>query len=127
VKLERAEQAWAKIAEEPASAAPDHMAKVDAAQAEREAARDSVAAAAKRLQLEQASSGYRGERLSIIDPGVVPERPSRPNVPLMLLAALLVALAVSVLYVTFEFNYRLERFAAPQPVTPLARLKSVND
>jgi uncharacterized protein involved in exopolysaccharide biosynthesis len=126
-KLERAEQAWAKIAEEPAGAAPDHMAKVDAAQAEREAAREAVAAAAKRLQTEQASSGYRGERLSIIDPGVVPERPSRPNVPLMLMAALLVALAVSLLYVTFEFNYRLERFPVPQPVTPLARLKSVND
>lgn len=126
-KLERAEQTWAKVAEEPASAAPDQMAKVDAAQAEREAARESLSAAAKRLQMEQATSGYRGERLSIIDPGVVPERPSRPNVPLMLLAALLVALAASLLYVTFEFNYRLERFPAPQPVAPLARLKSVND
>jgi len=126
-KLDRAEQAWAKVAEEPASAAPEYTAKVDAAQAEREAARDALGAAAKRLQLEQATSGYRGERLSIIDPGIVPERPSRPNVPLMLLAALLVALAASLLYVTFEFNYRLERLPAPQPLTPLARLKSVND
>lgn len=125
--LGRAERHWAQIAGEPASAAPGHMAKVEAAQAERETARDLVTAAEKRLQLEQASTGYRGERLNIIDPGVVPERPSRPNIPLMLIAAGLVALAASLTYVTFEFNYRLTRTAAPQPVAPLARLKSVND
>jgi uncharacterized protein involved in exopolysaccharide biosynthesis len=126
-KLERAERSWAQVAEEPASAAPEHLAKVDAAQAEREAARDSFAAAEKRLQVEQTSTGYRGERLNIIDPGVVPERPSRPNVPLMVLAAILVALSASLLYVTFEFNYSLERAAAPRPVASLARVKSVND
>jgi uncharacterized protein involved in exopolysaccharide biosynthesis len=126
-RLERAERAWAQIADEPASAAPDHLAKVDAAQAEREAARDSLSAADKRLEQEQAMTGYRGERLAVIDPGVVPARPSRPNIPLMLLAAILVALAASLLYVTFEFNCRLGRFAAPRPVAPLARVKSLND
>ncbi len=126
-RVERAEQAWAQIAEEPASAAPDHMAKVDAAQAEREAARDSLTAAEKRLEQEQSMTGDRGDRLSVIDPGVVPARPSRPNIPLMLLVALLVALAASLLYVTFEFNYRLERSTIPRPVAPLARVKSLND
>jgi len=126
-RLEQAERAWARIANEPASAAPDHMAKVDAAQAEREAARDSLAAAERRLEMEQSLTGSRGERLQIIDPGVVPERPSRPNIPLMLVAATLIALAASLLYVTFEFNYRLERFVAPRPVAPLARVKSLND
>ena len=126
-QLESAERSWAQIAEDPASAAPSHLAKVDVAQAEREAARDSFAAAGKRLQSEQAATGYRGDRLSIIDPGVVPERPSRPNAPLMLLAAVLVALSASLLYVTFEFNYSQERVEVPRPVAPLARLKSVND
>jgi len=126
-KLQQSERSWAQIAEQPASAAPDHLAKVDAVQAEREAARESLTAAEKRLQQEHASTGYRGERLNVIDPGVVPTRPSRPNVPLMLLAAILVALAASLLYLTFEFNYRLERFAVPRPVAPIARVKSLND
>ncbi len=126
-RVERAERAWAQIAGEPASAAPDHMAKVDAVQAEREAARDSLTAAEKHLEEEQSMTGDRGDRLSVIDPGVVPARPSRPNIPLMLLAAILVALAGSLLYVTFEFNYRLERSAVPRPVAPLARVKSLND
>jgi len=126
-KLEQTERRWAEVAAEPASSAPDHMAKVDAAQAEREAARESLTAAEKRLQQENATTGYRGERLSVIDPGVVPARPSRPNVPLMLMAAIVVALAASLLYVTFEFHYRLERAAATRPVTPLARVKSLND
>ena len=126
-KLEQSERTWAQIAEQPASTAPDHLAKVGVAQAEREAARESLTAAEKRLQQEHASTGYRGERLMVIDPGVVPARPSRPNIPLMLLAAILVALAASLLYVTFEFNYRLERFAAPRPVAPIARVKSLND
>ena len=126
-QVERAERAWAQIANEPASPDPDHLAKVDTAQAEREAARESLTAASKRLQQEQMTAGYRGDRLNVIDPGVVPQRPSRPNTPLMILAAMLVALAASLLYVTFEFNYRLERFAAPRPVAPLARVKSLND
>ena len=126
-RLERAERTWAQVAAEPAGAAPHHLARVDAAQAEREAARESLAAAEKRLQQEQSTTGYRGDRLNVIDPGVVPARPSRPNTPLMLLAAILVALAASLLYVTFEFNYRLERFAAPRPVAPIARVKSLND
>jgi len=126
-QLEQAERAWANIAEEPPSAAPDHLAQVDAAQADREAARDSLTAAEKRLDQEQSTTGYRGERLNVIDPGIVPARPSHPNVPLMLLAAILVALAASLLYVTFEFNYRLERFAARRPVAPLARVKTLHD
>lgn len=126
-RVERAERAWAQIAEEAASAAPDHMAKVDTAQAEREAARDSLTAAEKRLEEEQSMTGDRGDRLHVIDPGVVPARPSRPNIPLMLLAAILVAFAASLFYVTLEFNYRLERSAVPRPVAPLARVKSLND
>lgn len=126
-KLEQAERAWAQIAAQPDGGTPDHLAKIDTAQADREAARESLAAAEKRLEQEQSATGYRGERLNVIDPGVVPARPSRPNVSLMLLAAILVALAASLLYVTIEFNYRLERSAAPRPLAPLARVKSVND
>jgi uncharacterized protein involved in exopolysaccharide biosynthesis len=102
-------------------------AEVDAAQAGREAARQAFEDAQKRVQEVRSMSGARGERLKIVDPGVVPERPSWPNIPLMLLAALLAALAGSLLYLTFEFNYRLERSAAPRAVAPLARVKTRND
>jgi uncharacterized protein involved in exopolysaccharide biosynthesis len=47
--------------------------------------------------------GVRGERLKIIDPGVVPERPSSPRTMLNILAALLAAWVVSILYLTVSF------------------------
>ena len=86
-----------------------------------------IEAAQMHLQEVRSTAGYRAERLKIFDPGVVPERPSWPNIPLMLLAAIVVALSASLLYVTFEFNYRLEKSAAPRPVAPLARVKNLND
>jgi capsular polysaccharide biosynthesis protein len=126
-RMEQAENAWARIAEQPVSETARRSAQVDSAQAGREAARQAFEAAEKRVQEVRAMSGARGERLKIVDPGVVPERPSWPNIPLMVLAALLVALAGSLLYLTFEFNYRLERSAAPRAVAPLARVKTRND
>lgn len=86
-----------------------------------------IEAAQMHLQEVRSTAGYRAERLKIFDPGVVPERPSWPNIPLMLLAAIVVALVASLLYVTFEFNYRLEKSAAPRAVAPLARVKNLND
>jgi hypothetical protein len=86
-----------------------------------------AAAAEMRLQEIRSTAGYRAERLKIFDPGMVPERPSWPNIPLILIAAVLVALVASLLYLTFEFNYRLEKSAAPRAVAPLARIKNLND
>lgn len=60
----------------------------------------------RRLRDLEATAGYRGERLTLLDPGVVPERPSFPNLPLNLLAALALALTVSWLYLTLEFGLR---------------------
>jgi capsular polysaccharide biosynthesis protein len=99
----------------------------DARGAQRDAARGAVYAAVEHLAQVRSMAGARGERLRIVDPGVIPQRPSWPNVPLMLLVAILVALVVSLLYVTVEFNYRLERPAAPRTVAPLARVKTRND
>jgi polysaccharide biosynthesis transport protein len=50
-----------------------------------------------------------GERLTIIDPGVVPERPSSPNVPLNVAAALLLGLLFPVAYLAVEMNLRQQR------------------
>jgi uncharacterized protein involved in exopolysaccharide biosynthesis len=51
------------------------------------------------------STAFRGERLEIIDPGVVPERPSSPNIALNLLVALVGSLGCSVLYLALRFSH----------------------
>jgi uncharacterized protein involved in exopolysaccharide biosynthesis len=125
-RMQQAENAWARLASGTASQSPEHAAEVDVAQAQRSAARLAFESAEKRLEDVRSLSGSRGERLTVIDPGVVPERPSWPKIPLMVLAALVIALVGSLLYLTVEFNYRLER-SAPRPVAPLARVKARND
>jgi uncharacterized protein involved in exopolysaccharide biosynthesis len=59
-----------------------------------------------RLRDMRATAGTHSEQLRVIDPGIVPERPSSPNVPLNVGAALLVALVSSILYLSFAFVYR---------------------
>ena len=105
----------------------DRAAKVGAAQAERAAARASFDAAQKRLDDARSTAGERGERLRIVDSGVVPERPSWPNVPLILMAAILVALVTSLLYLTLECNYGLVKSTSARSLAPLARVKTGND
>ena len=53
-----------------------------------------------------AASGFRGERLRIIDPGIVPQRPSYPNVPLNVFSALAFAAVASILYLSVTFQTR---------------------
>ncbi len=73
----------------------------------------------RRLRELEATAGYRSERLNLLDPGVVPERPSSPNLPLNLLAALGLALSLSWLYLTLEFGLR-RRTAEGRPALRLA-------
>jgi uncharacterized protein involved in exopolysaccharide biosynthesis len=57
----------------------------------------------------QASAAFRGERLEVLDPGVVPERPSSPNILLNMLVALLLSLIASLAWLALRFGY--ERMA----------------
>ena len=59
--------------------------------------------------------GYRSERLQVIDPGIVPERPSSPNIPLNVLVALFAAAVLSFLLLTLRFSYAVQR-EEPHPV-----------
>jgi len=127
VRMEQAERAWTRLSRQPANGTADRAVQVRTAQAERDAAHASFDAAEKQLDESRSASGGRGESLRIVDPGVVPQRPSSPNVPLTLFSALLVALVASLLYVTLEFNYGLERSASPRSLAPLARVKTGND
>ena len=53
----------------------------------------------------RASATFRGERLEVLDPGIVPEKPSFPNTSLNLLVALAVSLPASILYLAVVFGY----------------------
>jgi len=62
---------------------------------------DSAAANVSELE---AAAGSRGERLRVLDPGVIPERPSSPNIVLNLALALAVAFIVCLTYLTLTFR-----------------------
>ena len=83
----------------------------DQLDAERKAGQSALAAIEARLRDARGESGLRGERLKIIDPGIVPERPSSPNLPLNIAAALLVGLVLPILYLTLEMNFPGRRAA----------------
>jgi len=72
--------------------------------------------ASSRLRGSLSLTGLHGERLHVVDPGIVPQRPSAPNVVLNVLAALLIALVVSLVYLTISFNYQVRRSAEYEPV-----------
>jgi len=87
----------------------ERLAHRDGLEAERKAAQTSLASAETRLREARGDAGYRGERLRVIDPGIVPERPSSPNLPLNVIAALLLALVLSALYFAFELAWQEQR------------------
>ena len=77
----------------------------DKLEADRKAAQSALAAVEARLREARGDAGYRGERLRVIDPGIVPERPSFPNLPLSLMAALLLGVILPLLYLTLELSF----------------------
>jgi len=80
--------------------------------AELDAAQKSLAAAEAQLRDARNLAGNHGERMTIIDPGMVPEQPSSPNIPLNLSAALLLGLLLPLVYLALELNFRPQRAAS---------------
>ncbi len=78
-------------------------------ESELQSAQETFDSLEKHLNDARAAAGYRGEQLRIIDPGIVPERPSSPNVPLNVMAAALLAVMFATAYVSVEFAYRRRR------------------
>ena len=71
-----------------------------------EVAETNSESAATRLRDLRAANGTRGERLNVIDPGIVPQRPVSPNIPLNVVAALFLSLMLTVGYLSFAFAYQ---------------------
>jgi uncharacterized protein involved in exopolysaccharide biosynthesis len=88
------------------------MAERDRVASDRTASEEAYSAIETRFNQVRGGLGYRSERLKIIDPGIVPEQPSAPNIPLRVLAALLLGLVVPVVYLTLELSYRTQRGAS---------------
>ena len=88
------------------------VAEVSSAEAQLKDAHVSYEQAAKRMEDMKALAGFGGERLSLLDPGVVPERPSSPNIPLNVAVALALGTILSLLYLTVEYSLSEQRAAA---------------
>ncbi len=89
--------------------------------AEVRAARTEFEAATSKLNEIRTSTMFRRERLYIIDPGVVPERPSFPNIPLNLVAALFASLVGASAWTMARFSYRRMRSVRTQHAYMSAR------
>lgn len=83
----------------------------DALEVELRAARSEYEAAENKLNDIRASAAFRGERLQVIDPGIVPNRPSSPNMPLHVLVALLSSLLASIFFLAMRFGQEQHRQA----------------
>ena len=86
----------------------------EALDAELAAARTEYEAAKNKLNDIRASAVFRGERLEVIDPGIVPNRPSSPNLPLNVVAALVLSFLAAVGVSAFQFGAE-ERQVARHP------------
>jgi capsular polysaccharide biosynthesis protein len=92
-------------------------ARLEDSETRRKSAQAAYESTLTRVREAQAAVGYRGERLKLIDTGIVPEKPSSPRIVLNTGAAILLALVVSLVYLSFGFAYGATRkSAAPLPL-----------
>jgi capsular polysaccharide biosynthesis protein len=73
------------------------------------AAQNDFDLATKRLAEVEAASGMRAEQLRIIDPGIVPQRPSSPNLPLNCAAAFVLGTVAAFVYLGMTFGLERQR------------------
>ena len=107
VHLDRLRREHAAVAGETASKqklAADRKAEIEMAAASFKTAQESRDDAERRLRGIEATIGYRTERLTLLDPGFVPEKPSSPSLPLNLFVAASLALIVSLIWLTVQFG-----------------------
>ncbi len=81
----------------------------ETAQARVRTAQTAYDAASKRVMEVEEFAGARAEQLRIIDPGIVPQRPSFPNLPLNCAAALLIGVVISTAYTAVRFGLERQR------------------
>jgi uncharacterized protein involved in exopolysaccharide biosynthesis len=82
----------------------------------------------KRVTEVAAAGGSRTEQLRLVDPGIVPQRPSFPNVPLLMAVALLFSLMASVGFLSVRFSWeQRSRLSRAEPeLTEIRMARSGN-
>jgi uncharacterized protein involved in exopolysaccharide biosynthesis len=88
----------------------------DSLDAELKAARADEEVENTKLSDVKSSAAARGVRLRVLDPGIVPQRPSFPNTPLNLAVAFALSLIASVAYLALQFAYDRTSSMLPDPV-----------
>jgi capsule polysaccharide export protein KpsE/RkpR len=65
-----------------------------------------------------AATGTRAEQLRVVDPGIVPQRPSFPNLPLFVIAAVIVSAVLCTGILTLRFGLERVRASAAEIPAP---------
>lgn len=113
--LEKRSQELARSISEKSALVAKRTARRDEVLTELRMAQAAYENSAARLRDLRAAAGTRGERLRVMDPGIVPQRPSSPNIPLNVAAALLVAVVASIVYLSFAFSFTRKRSVGFEP------------
>jgi polysaccharide biosynthesis transport protein len=72
-------------------------------------AEDAFERAAKHGDEASSSAMFRTGQLHIVDPGVVPQRPSFPNLPIAVVSAVVIAAALCLVWLTLQFGFMRQR------------------
>jgi uncharacterized protein involved in exopolysaccharide biosynthesis len=105
-EFSRREQETAKAVAEKSRLMAQRLARRQALEAQRGAAQAGYDAVNGRLLGLRGSVGVSGERLEMIDSGIVPERPSEPRTSLNVLIAVAVAGVTALIYLSLAYNFR---------------------
>ena len=89
----------------------------EAIETELRAARADEESALERLKEIQSSAAIRRVRITVLDSGIVPEKPSFPNLPVNLIAAFLLALVTSLGFLVVRFSQ--SQVAQPAEKSPV--------
>jgi len=125
--LEQQDESLVKRIEKDSVAVEQLKARREELEAEQKAARAEAEAAKTRLNEARASLAYQGERVSILDPGIVPERPSFPNTPLNIALAFTVSLLGSVMWVAWRYGGHRSRLLPARPIRAAERSYTLGD
>jgi capsular polysaccharide biosynthesis protein len=99
------------------------LARREQLEGERKADQAAWTAVETRLRDTRNDLSYRGERLTVIDTGVVPERPSSPNLPLNIAVAALLGLLFPLVYLALALNFEQHQNSGRDVVEALTRAR----
>ena len=114
--LDRRVRAFEREIEQKTKALAGGKSQRAAIEGELKVAQSSYEAISTRLREFRASAGTHAEQLRVIDPGVVPSRPSSPNIVLNVMVAVFLAFVASVVYLSFGFIFRRRLVGFEMPV-----------